>query len=247
MIRRPPARGAARHVDRPGAAWAADLHRLPFHQPVHAVYNPLVYARGMYERYLERFAHPGVTALLLGMNPGPWGMAQTGVPFGEVAMVRDWLRLDETIGRPEVEHPARPVRGLDCPRHEVSGLRLWGWARDRFGTPQRFFRRFFVANYCPLAFLADSGRNLTPDRLPATQRDALFERCDDALRALVAWMRPQWVIGVGGFAEDRARGALEGCPVRIGRVLHPSPASPSANRDWAGQVTRQLADLGIPV
>ena len=32
--------------------------------------------------------------VFLGMNPGPFGMAQVGVPFGEVAAVRDWLRID---------------------------------------------------------------------------------------------------------------------------------------------------------
>src|SRR5688572_32536315 len=95
------------------------------------------------------------------MNPGPFGMAQTGVPFGDVAMVRDWLGIVAAVAKPRDEHPKRPVLGFECQRSEVSGARLWGWARARFGTPQRFFERFFVANYCPLAFMESSGANRT--------------------------------------------------------------------------------------
>ncbi len=228
--------GLARRVD-----------RLRFDGAVAYVYNPLVYAGENYRAYLRRYARRSCRVVLLGMNPGPWGMAQTGVPFGEVAAVRDFLRIRGRVGRPGREHPKRPVLGLDCPRSEVSGRRLWGWVRAHFGSPEAFFERFFVANYCPLAFLEASGRNRTPDRLPAEARGRLFEICDDALRLLVDWLEPEWVIGVGGFAEQRARAALKNARVRIGRILHPSPASPAANRGWDPIATRQLAELGIAV
>ena len=211
------------------------------------VYNPLRYARAPYAQYVDRYAELGAAALLLGMNPGPWGMVQTGVPFGEVRAVRDWLRIDAPVRRPRTEHPKRPVLGWDCPRSEVSGARLWGWARERFGTPRRFFRRFFVANYCPLAFLESSGANLTPDKLPACKREPLFAACDEALRRTVDHLRPAQVIGVGAFAEARARIALDGMDLAIGRILHPSPASPVANRGWAPQATAQLTRLGIRI
>jgi single-strand selective monofunctional uracil DNA glycosylase len=215
---------------------------LRFAPPVTHVYDPLVYARATAEDYLERFARRGVGTLLLGMNPGPWGMAQTGVPFGEVAAVRDWIGVRGKVDKPEHEHPKRPVTGLDCPRSEVSGRRLWGWARDRFGTPDAFFERFFVWNYCPLAFLEESGRNRTPDKLPASESAPLFAACDEALRRLVAHLEPQRVLGIGKFAEARARAALG----RVdGFILHPSPASPAANRGWAEQAERQLAALGV--
>ena len=100
--------------------------------------------------------------------------------------------------------------GFDCRRAEVSGTRLWGWARDRFGTPERSFERFFVANYCPLAFMESSGANRTPDKLPAAEQQALFSACDEALRDVVRLLRPRIVVGVGGFAERRARAALAG-------------------------------------
>jgi single-strand selective monofunctional uracil DNA glycosylase len=211
------------------------------------VYNPLEYAREPYESYLERYGRSRREVILLGMNPGPFGMAQTGVPFGDVAMVRDWLGLDGAVGRPLQEHPKRPIRGFDCQRSEVSGTRVWSWARDTFGTPARFFERFFVANYCPLVFMESSGRNVTPDKLPASERAPLFAACDEALRHWVDKLRPTWVIGIGGFAEKRAREALAGRDLRFGRILHPSPASPLANRGWAEAATAELREMGVVV
>jgi single-strand selective monofunctional uracil DNA glycosylase len=218
---------------------------LRFGQPTACVYNPLVYARRPHEAYLRHYAVQGVEAILLGMNPGPWGMAQTGVPFGEVALVRQFLAIDERVERPAVEHPRRPIEGFACTRSEVSGRRFWGWARDRYHTPRRFSRAFFVSNYCPLVFMEASGKNRTPDKLPTRERERLFAACDESLRRLVAWCRPRLVIGVGAFAAGRAREALGDTGPEIGTILHPSPASPAANRGWARQAERQLVALGI--
>jgi single-strand selective monofunctional uracil DNA glycosylase len=224
---------------------ARSVDSLRFGRPTACVYNPLVYARRPHEAYLRTYAIRGVDAILLGMNPGPWGMAQTGVPFGEVGLVRDFLAIDEPVGRPRIEHPRRPVAGFACTRSEVSGRRFWGWARDRYRSPRRFSRAFLVANYCPLVFMEASGRNRTPDKLPTREREPLFTVCDEALRRLVAWCGPRIVIGVGAFAAERARVALDGTELPVGTILHPSPASPAANRGWAGQAERQLCGLGV--
>lgn len=218
---------------------------LAFAKPVAFVYNPLDYARAQHEAYLARYGQSPKEVILLGMNPGPFGMAQTGIPFGDVTVVRDFLGLDGAVGRPAHQHPKRPVEGMACARNEVSGTRLWGFARDVFDTAERFFRRFFVANYCPLVFMEDSARNLTPDKLPAAEQAELFAACDEALRDTVAILSPRFVVGVGVFATERARRALADTGVVIGTILHPSPASPAANRGWAGQARRQLTDLGI--
>lgn len=218
---------------------------LSFDAPVTHVYNPLSYARASHELYLTRYARPGVKTVLLGMNPGPWGMAQTGVPFGEVAHARDWLKLEAPVGTPRREHPKRPVRGFESTRSEVSGRRLWSWASERFETPAAFFERFFVLNYCPLSFMEASGRNFIPEKLPQAEREPLFEACDEALRQMVAFLRPEWVLGVGVFAEKRARKVLAGEGVRFGRILHPSPASPAANRGWAEAAEKQMETLGV--
>ena len=219
--------------------------RLVFSLPVTHVYNPLTYARASHEAYLERWGRAPKEVLLLGMNPGPFGMAQTGIPFGEVALVRDFLGIEARVEKPPLEHPKRPVLGFECPRSEVSGARLWGWARDRFQTPQRFFEHFFVANYCPLAFMEESGRNRTPDKLPTREREQLFAACDDALRGIVEILRPSHVIGVGGFAEERARAALGETKVNITIIQHPSPANPQANRGWAEAVEKKLEASGV--
>jgi single-strand selective monofunctional uracil DNA glycosylase len=209
------------------------------------VYNPLEYAREPHEAYLERYGAKAPRELvLLGMNPGPFGMAQTGVPFGDVAMVRDFVGVRGHVGRPPREHPRRPVAGFACHRSEVSGTRFWGWARDRFGTAERFFARVFVANWCPLVFMDESSRNRTPDKLPAAERVELFGACDDALARVVAALRPRLVVGVGRLAEQRARVVLGEVP-GVGCITHPSPANPGASRDWPGLVDAQLRALGF--
>lgn len=223
---------------------SARLATLGFAPPVSHVYNPLTYAWAAHETYLRRYAASGRRVLFLGMNPGPFGMVQSGVPFGEIVAVRDWLGIACAVGRPVLENPARPIEGFACTRSEVSGRRLWGLFRERFGTAEAFFADHFVANYCPLAFF-DGARNLTPDKLPPAEAVPLQIVCDAHLRAVVDAMRPEWVIGLGGFAEARARAALAGKKPRIARVLHPSPASPLANRGWAEAATKQLCALGV--
>ncbi len=222
------------------------VSKLKFAPPVTHVYNPLDYAWAAHEIYLRRFGTGRKRVLFLGMNPGPFGMAQTGVPFGQVTAVRDWLGVRAMIGRPRKEHPKRPVTGFDCHRSEISGERLWGLFARRFGTPAEFFEDHLVINYCPLAFLEESGRNRTPDKLLSSERAALFALCDNHLREIVRILQPEWLIGVGDFATKRARESLaENKAVRVGQILHPSPASPASNRDWAGTAAIQLRKLGV--
>ena len=218
---------------------------LTFSKPVTHVYNPLVYARKPHDLYLEKFGQQGAPVILLGMNPGPWGMVQTGVPFGEIPAVRDWMGITAPVGKPEDEHPKRPVEGFDCSKSEVSGRRLWGWAQKAYGRPENFFARFFVANYCPLVFMESGGRNRTPNNLPAAEKKPLLAVCDRALRQTVALLCPEQVIGIGAFAEQRARTALAGTDVRIGRITHPSPANPKANSGWERLVAEELKAMGI--
>ena len=226
-------------------ALSAAVDALPFAAPVTHVYNPLDYAWEVHRRYLETYGGGRKRVVFVGMNPGPFGMAQIGVPFGEIASARDWLGLEGPVGQPRVTNPKRPVEGFACARSEVSGQRLWGLFRARFGTPEAFFAGHFVANYCPLVFF-EGGRNLTPDKLPMAEQRPLLAACDAHLRTVIDALEPEWVIGIGNWAEKRATEALAGLSgLKFGRVLHPSPASPAANRGWAEAATKQLADLGI--
>lgn len=219
---------------------------LTFAPPVTHVYHPLEYAWEPHEAYLRRYGASRKKVVFLGMNPGPFGMAQTGIPFGEVSAVRDWLELDGVIGKPEREHPKRPVDGLQCRRSEVSGLRLWwGLFAQRFPQADAFFKDYFVVNYCPLAFFEESGRNRTPDKLPSEELLPLYDACDAHLRRLIELQRPAWVIGIGAFAERRAREVLGDRDLQIGRILHPSPSNPAANRAWHETAVRQLRGFGV--
>jgi single-strand selective monofunctional uracil DNA glycosylase len=227
------------------------------------VYNPLTYAWKAFEEYVARYGGAGgkrrgksrKRALFLGMNPGPWGMAQTGVPFGEVSAVRDWLGITAPVGRPSGEHPSYPVDGYACKRSEVSGKRLWGLFAERFGSAEAFFEEHFVANYCPLLFIEtgfgngrERAHNLTPDKLPAPVRGALCEACDAHLRALIGALAPRYLVGIGLFAAARAErivSTMPGSDVVVGKILHPSPASPRSNTGWAAVASRQLVEQGI--
>jgi single-strand selective monofunctional uracil DNA glycosylase len=221
------------------------LSPLRFALPVTHVYQPLVYAWPLHQAYLDRFGGPGKRVVFLGMNPGPFGMAQTGVPFGEIAAVRDWMGLRGSVGAPPLVHPKRPILGLACPRSEVSGRRLWGLFRQRFGSPERFFARHFVANYCPLVFMEGSGKNRTPNQLPKAEAAAVTAACDRHLLQLVAALNPQIVVGIGAYAAGCATRVLRGQPVQIATIPHPSPANPSANKDWSGLTERALIRQGV--
>lgn len=235
-------------VERVSRKLSKAVGSLEFGDPVEVVYNPLEYAWKPHRAYIRRYARPGIRGLLLGMNPGPWGMAQTGVPFGEVAMVRSFLGIDEPVVRPRIEHPKRPVTGFQCERREVSGARLWGWVESRFRTADQFFDHFFIWNDCPLSFMESSGRNRTPDKLPADERAPLYAACDSALRSIVTILKPSMVIGVGAHATKRLSATLADrieAGLQVGTILHPSPASPAANQGWAETAERQMTDLGL--
>ena len=240
-----PEPGRARKLTDATRRLRRDVEPMTFGAPVAYVYNPLDYARRPYAAYLRRWGATPKRTIFLGMNPGPFGMAQTGVPFGEVGWVRDWLGIEEPVRAPARAHPKRPVTGFACTRSEVSGSRLWGAIAERFGTPERFFADHWIGNYCPLAFVEASGRNRTPDKLPASERDALFAACDRHLQRIVSILEPRFVVGIGAFAAARAADALAGRDVEVDTILHPSPANPRANAGWQDVATRQLEALGI--
>jgi single-strand selective monofunctional uracil DNA glycosylase len=219
--------------------------RLHFAGPVTHVYNPLDYAWAAHEAYLRQYANGKKRVVFLGMNPGPFGMAQTGVPFGEITAVRDWLGIQARVEQPSQFHARRPIQGFDCPRSEISGQRLWRLFADRFGSAEKFFASHFVLNYCPLAFMENSGCNRTPNKLPPSERIPLFAICDQHLREVIGALEPEWLIGVGDFAMKRAQEVFSTDLPKIGRILHPSPASPAANSNWAALATAELQKLGV--
>jgi len=211
------------------------------------VYLPTDYARVPHETYLKRFGKGKKRVMMLGMNPGPYGMAQTGVPFGEVEAVRGWMGITGKVAKPEPEYPKRPVDGFDCVRSEVSGRRLWGLFSEKYPNADDFFAEHFVANYCPLVWMSETGANITPDKLPKEQMEPVEAACQEHLGKVIAALKPEFLIGVGAYAEGKLKEAAErmGYEAKLGKILHPSPASPAANRGWAAAAEKQLRAIGV--
>lgn len=167
--------------------------------------------------------------------------------------MREWLQISGTIGKPSVEHPKRPICGLDLAKVEVSGSRFWGLMESLCGDPSHFFTNCYVHNYCPLCFMATSGKNITPPMLKVGERGPLQDICDRFLMEVIRLLEVDWVIGVGKYAEARSQIALKksgvclvgGKEVRVCHVTHPSPINPAANKDWTGLAISQLTDLGV--
>jgi len=228
---------------------ATETDRLIFSGRVNHVYNPLIYAKEAHQDYLIKYGSGKKRVLFLGMNPGPWGMAQTGIPFGEISYSKNWLDIEGNILQPENSHPKRPIEGWNCSRSEVSGRRLWELMKEKYKTATAFFEKHYIENYCPLVFMEESGKNLTPDKLPAVERTALTEICDIHLRKVIEIMEPEYLVGVGKYAEKNFLRVVKSMgkedQYKISAILHPSPANPHANRGWAEAVTKQLIEQGI--
>jgi single-strand selective monofunctional uracil DNA glycosylase len=217
---------------------STQVSKLSFGEPTAYIYNPLEYAWAIHQQYLKLAGAGRKKVVMLGMNPGPFGMAQTGVPFGEIPAVCDWMGLKGEVEKPSPEHPKRPVEGLACTKSEVSGRRLWGLFSEKFPDAKDFFKDHFVANYCPLVFMEESGRNRTPDKLPASEKKPLEEVCDQHLREIVDILEPEWLIGVGGFAKKRAEEALKGKRHQDRDNSSPKPGKPGG-QSWLGRGSDQ--------
>ena len=225
-------------------ALRAATSKLRFGAPVSFVYRPLEYAAALADGYVTAFGKGKKEVVFVGMNPGPFGMAQTGVPFGEVSFVRDWMKLDGRVDAPAKTHPKRPVLGLECTRSEVSGRRLWGAFAATFPRAQDFFDRAYVLNFCPLLFLGESGANLTPDKLAKAERERVEAICNDHLRLALTILGPRHAVGVGAYAT-RFIERLGLANVQTATMPHPSPASPLANRGWEAAAKLALEKAGI--
>jgi len=225
-----------------------ELSKLTFSDPVTHVYNPLDYAWAPHSQYLERYAQGKKKVLFLGMNPGPWGMAQTGVPFGEIEAVSEWMGINTLVNVPMNEHPKRPIQGFGCPRSEVSGRRLWGLFSELYPKAEEFFKDHYVTNFCPLVWMGETGKNITPDKLLKAESDPVERICREYLMLLIKELQPEYLIGVGAFAEKQFKAVVkESLPEYSGvvaKILHPSPASPAANRGWAEAALKQLKEIG---
>lgn len=226
------------------ADFSAQCSRLSFSFDGY-VYNPLDYAWTNHRQYLENYVKKGTPVMFLGMNPGPFGMLQTGVPFGDIVSVTEYLKIDNRVGSPAVEHPGRPVMGMYIKRREISGSRLWGLMASRYPDATGFARENCVMNYCPLGFLSPekTAKNITPDKLCVSDRAPLEKLCNEYLLKVIEYVNPQHLVGVGKYAGDKLLSLNTGR--HVCSIIHPSPGNPQANNNWAGKTLAKLEELGI--
>ncbi|XP_076667158.1 single-strand-selective monofunctional uracil-DNA glycosylase [Andrena cerasifolii] len=225
---------------------AIELGKIKFPLPIEYVYSPLEYAFDTHAMYVKKYCTTVKRILFLGMNPGPWGMSQTGVPFGEINMVRNWLQISGAVGKPAREQPDRKVTGFECPRTEISGKRLWGLFKELCGNPEKFFQHAYVHNYCPIALMNKKGCNITPAEMKGAYQQTMHNACDKALANVIRLLNVEIVIGIGGYAEKRAQLVAKSSklPVKILCLPHPSPRAAN-NTNWSEKATKKLTEFGL--
>lgn len=225
--------------------------KICFEHKVGWYYNPLDYAWPVHRAYKESLCNPSGRALLVGMNPGPWGMGQTGVPFGDPQIVGDWMGLgkDFVIKKPASERDSRPVNGFDSERREGSGQRLYGFLKECFGNLKNFFEANFVISYCPLLMFTPEAKNLTPPNLLKKEKKKIYSICDPYLKDMINIYSPEVLVGIGKFATERLREVSPSDGDDIFRIPHPSPANPEATRNggsyWRSRVKKVLTEANL--
>lgn len=226
------------------------FQELTFNEKVETYYNPLTYALPVHEAYLNKFGNEPKQAFFLGMNPGPWGMAQTGIPFTDPYIARDWMDLPQkSVGTPKNEREDRPVKGWESERKEASGQRLHGYFRRLYGSLESFFEIGIVQNYCPLVMYANDGTNLTPEDLLKDDREKIFKACGPYIEQLLHFYEPEVLVGIGRFGQRRLANVADLSQEEVFYLPHPSPASPIATRNggdyWRNLVKETLEEAGL--
>ncbi|KAH8374826.1 hypothetical protein KR200_006973 [Drosophila serrata] len=213
---------------------------------IQCMYNPIVYASQLHCDYLRRYLNGAKKLVFIGMNPGPNGMAQTGIPFGNVRTVKVLMQLSGSVEKPPNEHPKRPVVGLDCRIEEPSGVRLWELFLRLAGNMETFAQQCFVHNFCPLAFFDEAGKNLTPGELKGTYKQQLRDRCLDTLEEQLHLLQPQVVVAVGEYVHTALKRSkfCKSDSVIVLRLPHPSPRSVN-NNNWPEKAQAFLEDNGL--
>ena len=158
------------------------------------------------------------------------------MPFGDPSYVRGWLGITGDVTKPISEHPKRPILGLHCQRKEVSGSRFWGLWEEICVSPEVFFKNCYVHNYCPLCFMAASGKNITPPMLKVTCRRELERVCDSALKEMIELLCPKTIVCIGKYSEERALKVIKGADTSSVEATvylpHPSPLNVKVANNW---------------
>jgi single-strand selective monofunctional uracil DNA glycosylase len=208
------------------------------------VYNPLNYAKLATAQYLDTYGQGRKEVLFLSLNPGPFGMAQTGIPFGDVYWVTKYLKIHNTIEQPkDAVHPKRPILGFDCTRKDVSADRFWKLISSFYPNATTFFQKNFLWTFAPLYFCDKSGKNITPDKINLVSRKELEQICLEALKNIILSLQVNNVISIGAYVYKNVLklDAEVLNKIEVENIPHPSPLNPANNKGWDIRVKDMLS------
>jgi single-strand selective monofunctional uracil DNA glycosylase len=226
------------------------------------IWNPGLYAASWHALFRKEYPASAGCILVFGLNPGPYGMAQTGIPFTDLKRLREHLpRLAKGLERrgcslAGVGLAPRSLRPYLSRTFESSAVRVYRFLSRGWGSAEDGWRSVVVANPCSLLFMDAAGENRTPaDLVGAVSRRTgslvaarrLRERCN-ALRRLAAReavrvLSPRGVVLLG---KDAQRAMQTGIAPLLGpdSILgweHPARAVPDR---WAMGLLEEIKRRG---
>jgi Uracil DNA glycosylase superfamily. len=216
----------------------------PFKEEMISV-NVFSYAIDPFLEYLEKAERGSVRTLYLGMNPGPYGMYRTGIPFCDFVTKREFLKITASVDETFIDVDAVRGEKPDEKRREVSGMRLWGLFESVYHSPERFFSSSLVLSYSPLIFFRSEGRraNIALSDVKSLDRKRIEKVSDEFLKRYIKELKCDTLVGIGDYAHRALVRCSDG--ERLLKIAHPSPANPAANGDWAGRTYCYLKSEGV--
>lgn len=222
----------------------SELHLLYKDIP-YFIYNPLEYCLDPFIQYLEKGGEKR-DIVFLGMNPGPFGMMQNGIPFGASNFVNNYLNIEKDFDKQKIEkeHPKYKIIGKNIERQEISGTKLWGLIQSFYPDSNTFLENQIVLNYLQLAILdKEKGKNITPDKLNKDVRTKIENICDNQLREILDILESKVLIGVGKYSYDSLLRVKKN--EKVIKINHPSPLNARYFKTWTEDTKKLLIDENI--
>ncbi|XP_037927861.1 single-strand selective monofunctional uracil DNA glycosylase-like [Teleopsis dalmanni] len=217
-------------------------YRAPIEDITH-IYNPVEYAADLHCEYLRKYLDRPKRVVFLAVHPEQNGMAQTGVPFGNVSTVRDMMKLCGEVKQPNRLHPKHPVLGLNCHINEPSGVRFWGLMDKIAGSLDTFSEQCFVHTFCPLLFFNEYGRTIEPCVLPFEIKYPMRDLLVEALCKEMKLVQPEIIVVTGNYVYNGLqRSELYAKTLLV--MTNPHPWVPN-NHNWVRRSERWLYQYDI--
>ena len=205
------------------------------------VWNPQLYGLPLYRRFATEHLPTSRGAIVaLGLNPGKYGMSQTGIPFTDVTRA---ARVGIAIEPPGLA-PASLRPFLKSYRVERSSASVYNLLDALWGGPAEGWRRLWAVAPCGLLFLEPDGTNVTPADARLARRDDVRELRLRVIRESVEAARPRGVLLLGQDVARVAADALGDVETLV--VDHPVARGPGRRGPawWAGVVAQAVRARG---